>query len=630
MSRRHQDDHRALSDEEVARLRENGCRAEDWNTVTVRPATDVSMIRDVVFIGEVRLGNMNGLVNVNGLGDVRPLISNVTIANSQIGDDNYISNVGLISCYTTGDKNVIVDSGRISASEDVRQRMNYGIGVRVGVVNEAGGREVALSRHLSSNIAYIVAMHSYKRGLREAYERLVEKEAQTAEALMGRRVSIYGVKTIDHVQIGGYTTIEGADVLRNGTILSVKEQATYIGHGVQMNDFVVAEGAKIDGAAQLTKAYIGQCCTVAGGFYGENLLAFACSQLLCGEAVAVMAGPYTVSHHKSTLLIAQSCSFYNAGSGTNVSNHHYRLGPSHQLILDRGVKTGSDSYVLEPAHIGAFTMIVGRHKTNPDTSAYPFSILAEREGESHLLIAQNMRTMGIFRDSQKWRKRDMRTLKRDCVSYDVLNPMTVGKMIEAIGKMKQMEESKQQHIIVECGIRYHKALLPRAEKAYKTAVDFYLCKAYLHDKGQSESFDSEWIDCGGLIAPKGEIEDIEDRLIRGEYESVEDIGKDITDVHIHSWEAARMWAVGKAREIYGYTDTEEDVTDAAQHLAEACQGMREALVSDASKEWGPRMDVGYGAVGNDEDASADFCLLHGTAEQNVDVIECQRYFDETK
>ena len=91
-----------------------------------------------------------------------------------------------------------------------------------------------------------------------------------------------------------------------------------------------------------------------------------------------------------------------------------------------------------------------------------------------------------------------------------------------------------------------------------------------------------------------------------------------------------MWAVGKAREIYGYTDTEEDVTDAAQHLAEACQGMREALVSDASKEWGPRMDVGYGADGNEEDTSVDFCLLHGTAEQNVDVIECQRYFDETK
>lgn len=64
-----------------------------------------------------------------------------------------------------------------------------------------------------------------------------------------------------------------------------------------------------------------------------------------GEACAIFAGPYTVTHHKSTLLIAGMFSFMNAGSGSNQSNHMYKLGPIHQGTLERGAKT-TDSYIL--------------------------------------------------------------------------------------------------------------------------------------------------------------------------------------------------------------------------------------------------------------------------------------------
>ena len=53
-----------------------------------------------------------------------------------------------------------------------------------------------------------------------------------------------------------------------------------------------------------------------------------------------------MTHHKSTLLIAGLFSFMNAGSGSNQSNHMYKLGPIHQGILERGAKTSSDSYIL--------------------------------------------------------------------------------------------------------------------------------------------------------------------------------------------------------------------------------------------------------------------------------------------
>jgi len=66
-----------------------------------------------------------------------------------------------------------------------------------------------------------------------------------------------------------------------------------------------------------------------------------------------------VTHHKSTLLIASQFSFMNAGSGSNQSNHMYKLGPIHQGIMERGAKTSSDSYILWPARIGAFSLCYG-------------------------------------------------------------------------------------------------------------------------------------------------------------------------------------------------------------------------------------------------------------------------------
>lgn len=65
------------------------------------------------------------------------------------------------------------------------------------------------------------------------------------------------------------------------------------------------------------------------GFTAHDSLVFSNCSLENGEACALFAGPYTVSMHKSSLLIGCQTSFMNAGSGTNQSNHMYKLGPVH-------------------------------------------------------------------------------------------------------------------------------------------------------------------------------------------------------------------------------------------------------------------------------------------------------------
>ena len=91
---------------------------------------------------------------------------------------------------------------------------------------------------------------------------------------------------------------------------------------------------------------MGQACVLKQNYSASDSLFFSNSQGMNGEASAVFAGPFTVTHHKSTLLISGMFSFMNAGSGSNQSNHMYKLGPIHQGILERGAKTTSDSLFM--------------------------------------------------------------------------------------------------------------------------------------------------------------------------------------------------------------------------------------------------------------------------------------------
>ena len=622
-----ENDYRQLSSAEVAQLKSQGCMAEDWSAVWVRGQFRPDRILGVSFLGTVHLGDMSGSVHATSagadMGQLPTTIIRATLRNVSIADWFYIQDVALIDGYDVGGRFVAINCGRIVAGEG-----SFGVGTRVNVVNEGGGREVALSSSLTSNIAYLIAMHRYVPGLVDGYERLVRKEAEGLTAQIAKDVHIFSTRLIENVRIGRRAIVDGASALRHGTILSHPDQPTTVGVDVDADSFIFAEGAVVNSAAKIRNCFVGQCVTVAEGFMAQDVLAFANSQLLCGEAVAVLAGPYTVSHHKSTLLIAGAYSFFNAGSSTNGSNHQYRLGPIEQAVYERGVKTGSGSYLLYPAHIGAFTMVVGHHKTNPDTTAFPFSVLAEKEGESHLIVAQNLRSMGLFRDWRKWRSRDRRVLKSDQISYDVLNPITVRQMMDAVRRIEgPMAESKSAHLI-EGGLRIKRALLPRAAVAYRQAIDLYLAKEYSHDAGQSESLNCDWTDAGGLIAPLCEVRAIESKVASDAYDSVAQIADDFASLAERVPNLATRWAVGQARQWYGYNDTEDDFKDAVQHLAEACHNIKEATLADATREWAAKMKVSYGVDADLHDSDADFSALRGDFDSHPDVRDVRKYYDE--
>ena len=342
-----------LSDAQITQLKNQGCRAADWSKVVVSGGFDAGRVHDVVFEGDVKIGSLAGNVaSASGLD--RPCgIEEATLINCTIGDGARIVNVGShIANYAIGDGACVEDVGVVQTNPGA----TFGNGVEIEVLNEGGGREVMLFNEMSSQFAHLLCLHRYRPKLIEklqAYARQAVARVKSDTGTIGAGAKIAGVSRIIDVNIGDAATVWGASALVNGTVLSSADAPTLVGDAVQAHDFIIAEASKVTQGAIVAKTYVGQGCQVGKQFSAEGSLFFANCEAFHGEACSIFAGPYTVTHHKSSLLIAGLFSFYNAGSGTNQSNHMYKLGPVHEGKLERGCKTGSFSYMMWPCRVGS-------------------------------------------------------------------------------------------------------------------------------------------------------------------------------------------------------------------------------------------------------------------------------------
>ncbi len=343
---------------------------------------------------------------------------NSTLSRYRIASDAVVESVGRMEC---------------------RRRSSFGNAVRVAAINENGGRAVAMFDTMSAQTAYIAAVYRHRPDAVQAIERLVDRYAESRADDMGsvgEGARISNVKFIREVRIGRGAAIEGASSLECGTVAA----GAYVGVDVKASEFIFDEHSHVGGGAVVERCFVGEACTLDKGFTAVDSLFFAGSHCENGEAASIFAGPYTVSHHKSSLLIAGMFSFFNAGSGSNQSNHLFKSGAVHQSIHPRGCKFGSGAYIMSPAIEGAFTVVIGRHSHHHDTHEMPFSYLIESDGGSMLMPAMNLTSYGTVRDIDKWCKRDRRTLRRDRIDFDEFNPFLTGMMVRGVDRLNSLRD----------------------------------------------------------------------------------------------------------------------------------------------------------------------------------------------
>ena len=630
-----------LTDNQIKILESSGCTAQDWALVTVSSGFDASRVRAAHFSGQIAIGDLTGVVkNANGI--EKPCgIYNAAIINCRVGDHTRIANIGVhIANYDIADGVCIENAGTIQTNPGA----TFGNGVEINVLNEAGGREVVLFNELSVQFAYILCLHRYRPALIEKLKAIAHNYTGSVKSDLGKIDSgtqICSTNEIIDVNIGTQATVNAASTLVNGTILSTQDAPTIVGNDVAANDFIIAESSSVTGGAVLDKVFIGQGCQIGKQYSAENSLFFANCEGFHGEACSIFAGPYTVSHHKSSLMIAGLFSFYNAGSGTNQSNHMYKLGPVHEGKLQRGSKTGSFSYMMWPCVAGPFSVILGKHTGTFDTADFPFSHLEARaNGKCSMVPGLHLTTVGTVRDGAKWPNRDRRkgSVKRDIISFDVFSPFTVGKMIKANAILKNLQQSTDKSVedVLVGGALVRRPILRTGQKHYRAAIEMYLTEKVVEKveaaleaspvnlknafiSAGNAVYSTEWVDIGGQLMAKKRLYDLEERIERGEIDTVAAVAGELEKIHqaypIDEW----LWIKNAYKQFFDVdldNATKDDIANIAQTFLKARGKFFRLVAADAEKEFHELSRCGFGQDGSDDSIGEDFHQVRGRYEAN--------------
>ena len=639
--------YRKIIEKEIAALRNQGCFCADWSKVRVAENFRFDRMRNVRLSGDIHLGDFSGEVEITAGYKSNAGIYNATLHNISVGDSVYIGDVTLLSNYQLENDVVLQNVASLSVDGET----GFGNGTELEILNEGGGRDLLIYDRLSAQIAYLMVLYRHEPAMIEHLEAMIKPYCEGKKATLGtiaKGTRIRNCATIRNVTFGPACRVQGAVLLENGSIASTAADPATVGDAVIAQDFIIQSGSKVESGALLDSCFVGQGVRIGKQYSAENSAFFANCEGFHGEAVSIFAGPYTVSHHKSTLMIAGLFSFYNAGSGTNQSNHMYKLGPLHQGILERGSKTGSLSYMLWPSTTGPYSVVTGKHYSNFDASEFPFSYIMEEGGKSILVPAMNLFTVGTRRDSQKWPKRDRRKdpVAFDRIHFDLFNPYIIGKIVTAVSILRDLLEKtpKEREYVSYKGMQIKRLMLRSCIKFYEMSVEIYIgqCLAdQLQKAGKITSFAelrqqllipvrqsaAEWIDICGLLCSKESTQQLLTAIASGEMANLEDLDAALQTLFDGYAENNWTWCRGLIERRSGKSLGEMEKTEFV-NLLQTWSGkqtrLNNMILNDAQKEFDPNSKIGYGIDGDEDTKTRDFQEVRGDFESNRFVTGLQQ------
>ena len=585
-------DYRQLTQEEIEVLERNSCWAEDWNRVMVAEKFKPYGFHRVVFYGDIRLGSFDKQVEVTKGFTKHAGINDATLRNVTVGNDCLIEKVGnFINNYTIGDDCYVSNISTMETTEGA----TYGEGHLVSVLNEMGDGNVILFHDLNSQLAALMVKHLKDKVLKDNITRLINEEIRFTlpeRGTIGNGVKIINTKEITNTVIKDDCEVNGAARLSDCTIMSSKDASVYIGTGVICENSIISNGCSITNSVKMQDCFVGEACQITNGFTAEASVFFANSFMANGEACAAFCGPFSASHHKSSLLIGGEFSFYNAGSNTNFSNHAYKMGPMHYGVLERGSKTASGAYVLMPAKIGAFSVCFGKLMNHPDMRCLPFAYLMAYGETMYIVPGRNITTVGLYRDIKKWPKRDRRapSSRKSIINFDWLSPFTVGEIVQGKKILEALRQAGGDNV---SSYNYHEYIinatsLRKGIKYYDIALRIYMgavlkraIKSGFLGEPKSDIGLGDWNDLSGLLLPASEEQRLIDDIKSGNIESVKDILERFRDIDDHYREYQWTWTYRMILDYYGL----DELTEAAmQRIREDYVRARRAWIAEIRKD----------------------------------------------
>jgi len=569
--------HRKLTKQEIDALVRNRNTADDWSNIFVEDSFNPELVKNCKFHGLVRIGKLEPFyLEFHNLR--MPVgLYNSTIISSDFGNNVCIDNVNYLSHYIIGNEVMIANVNELATTDYAK----FGNGIVkdgeeektrtwMELCNENGGRKVIPFNGMLAGDAWLWSKYRDDDALLEKFKEFTENRYDKQRGYYGKigdRTVIKNCKIIKDVWVGTDAYFKGANKLKNITVNSDGDRTSQIGEGCELVNGIVGYGCRIFYGVKAVRFVMSSHSQLKYGarlinsFLGNN------STISCCEVLNSLIFPAHEQHHNNSFLCAalimgQS----NMAAGATIGSNHNSRSPDGEIVAGRGFWPGLCVSLKHNSRFASFCIIAKGDFPAELNIPVPFSLVSYDVPNSNIVVMPGYWFMynmyALTRNARKYVDRDRRTEKIQHIEYDFLAPDTINEMFDGLkilGKLKPDSSGTAQISgWVNSDHQASVVKVPQAIAVFKELIQYYGVKElFCHvQNNKFSSFDelkksvsakiqrSEWLNIGGQLIQKSEIEKLKRDIKSGKLKSWQ---------ALHDFYRSKGAAYAQDRLNHGYT-----------------------------------------------------------------------------
>ena len=440
-------DYRPLTKQEIAILKSNGNRSDNWSQVLVRDGIDILLIEECTFFGLVRIGRLEPyFLEFSQLRTPVGLYRSL-IVSCDIGNNVAINNVRMLSHYIIEDEAILININEMSCTSHskfgngiVKEGEPEDVRIWLEICNENAGRKVIPFDGMLPGDAWLWSKYRASEKLQEAFKTFTDRQFGTYRGTygtVGKRTVIKNTHIIKDVKIGSDAYIKGANKLKNLTINSNDTAKSQIGEGCEMVNGIMGAGSRAFYGVKAVRFILAPFSQLKYGarlinsYLGEN------ATISCCEVLNTLLFPAHEQHHNNSFLCASLVMGQsNIAAGATIGSNHNSRAADGELQAGRGFWPGLCVSLKHNSKFASFTMIAKGDYPAELHIPMPFCLVSNDVHNDRLLVMPGYwflyNMYAILRNERKFADRDKRREKEQLLEYDFLAPDTVNEMFDAL------------------------------------------------------------------------------------------------------------------------------------------------------------------------------------------------------
>jgi hypothetical protein len=548
--------YRKLNAQEIEALVRNRNTSDDWNKIFVSKSFNPELVKNCKFHGLIRIGKLEPFyLEFHNLR--MPVgLYNSTIISCDLGNNVCIDNVNYLSHYIIGNEVMIANvnelattdyakfgNGIVKDGEDEKTR------VWMELCNENGGRSVIPFNGMLAGDAYLWSKYRDDETLLDKFKTFTENRFDKQRGYYGKigdRTVIKNCKIIKDVWVGTDAYFKGANKLKNLTVNSDEKRTSQIGEGCEIVNGIVGYGCRIFYGVKAVRFIMASHSQLKYGARLLNSYLGNNSTISCCEVLNSLIFPAHEQHHNNSFLCAalimgQS----NMAAGATIGSNHNSRAADGEIVAGRGFWPGLCVSLKHNSKFASFCIIAKGDFPAELNIPVPFSLVSHDVSNDKLVVMPGYWFMynmyALARNARKYVERDRRTEKIQLIEYHFLAPDTINEIFNAIPLLEKLkpnkagiaqvdgwENSKRKTEIIK---------IPQSIIIFKELIRYYSILEILQhiENNNFRSFEdlkktlsakiqrSEWLNIGGQLIQKAEIENLKRDIKSGKIKSWDDL-----------------------------------------------------------------------------------------------------------